>query len=125
MAQLRKDDRNLFQKIIDFFRNLFTASKGTEFEQEVESIYKRLNKMLGEDNKNLNTNNAGKTKVLLSKGESENHWLLTACQNKEETVESAAGEVRDSLGATAATPTLSRRNGVNSTVSTNIIPTTP
>ena len=48
--------------------------------------------------------------------------LLTAWDNKEETAEYATGEVRDSTGATAATPTLNRRSGVNTTVSTDSIP---
>ena len=46
MEQLRKDDRSLFQKIIDFFKKLFTASKGTQFEQDVKAIYDRLNGLL-------------------------------------------------------------------------------
>ena len=45
-----------------------------------------------------------------------------AQQAKEEkTAVCAAGEVHDSLGATAATPTLTRHNGVNTAVSKNSI----
>jgi exopolysaccharide biosynthesis protein len=61
--------------------------------------------------------------AILSKGPETNHWLLTAWDNKEETAVYATREVRDSLGATAVTPTLNRRSGVNTTVSNNSIPT--
>ena len=59
--------------------------------------------------------------AILSKDPGINHWLLTAWDNKEETVVSATGEVRDSHSATAVTPTLNRRNGVNATVSIDSI----
>lgn len=59
--------------------------------------------------------------AILSKDPDINHWLLTAWDNKEETAISATGEVRDSLGATAATPTLNRHSGVNTTVSADSI----
>ncbi|MBR4911146.1 MAG: hypothetical protein IKZ47_07510 [Clostridia bacterium] len=59
--------------------------------------------------------------AILSKSPETNHWLLTAWDNKEETAVYATGEVRDSLGATAVTPTLNRRSGVNTTVSNHSI----
>ena len=40
---------------------------------------------------------------------------------EEKTAVCAAGEVHDSLGATAATPTITRHNGVNTAVSKNSI----
>ena len=59
--------------------------------------------------------------AILSKSPETNHWLLTAWYKKEETAVYATGEVRDSLGATAVTPTLNRRSGVNTTVSNHSI----
>ena len=58
--------------------------------------------------------------AVLSKDETINHWLLTAWQ-KEETAESDTAEVNDSVGSTAVTPTLTRRNGVNTAVSNNTL----
>ena len=48
--------------------------------------------------------------------------MLTAWENEKETGVYAAGEGDDSLGATAATPTLTRRNGVDTTVSDDSVP---
>ena len=58
--------------------------------------------------------------AVLSESTEGNHWLLTGWEIEKETIASANGEVRDSSEATAATPTLTRRNG-DATVSDNSI----
>ena len=55
--------------------------------------------------------------AVLSQSPEGNHWLLTGWHNEKETATYADGEVRDSSEATAVTPTLTRRNGGNVTVS--------
>ncbi|MBQ6431013.1 MAG: hypothetical protein IJJ99_03955 [Oscillospiraceae bacterium] len=61
----------------------------------------------------------GYTAVLVK--DENSHWLLTAWENDVKTAVSAAGEVYGSSGATAVTPTHTRRNGVNTAVSDNSI----
>lgn len=61
----------------------------------------------------------GDTTVVLSKEPGGNHWLLTGWENNE-TATNASGEVHDSAGATAATPTRTRRSG-DAAVSDNSI----
>ena len=52
--------------------------------------------------------------AVLTQGDAGNHWLLTGWEDDNKTSEgSATREVRDSPGATATTPILTRRNGGN------------
>lgn len=55
--------------------------------------------------------------VVLSKDTDSKHWVLTAWDNDKETAVYATEEGNGSIGATAATPMLTRRNGVNTAVS--------
>lgn len=82
-------------------------AKGTEFD-------KQGNNQTAASEYRLRIYYDGYTAVL-NKSSNTNHWLLTAWEK--ETAEYAAGEGNDSTGATAATPTLTRRNGVDTAVS--------
>lgn len=53
--------------------------------------------------------------AVLAKNPGSNHWLLTGWEDNK-TAASATGEGHDSSGATAATPTRTRRDGGNATV---------
>ena len=55
--------------------------------------------------------------VVLSKDTNTKHWILTAWDNNKETAVYATVEGNGSIGATAATPMLTRRNGVDTAVS--------
>ncbi len=63
--------------------------------------------------------------AVLNKNQGTNNWLLTAWEDNKETAAYATGEVRDSSGATAATSTLNRRNGVNTAVQYHIVSNSP
>lgn len=54
--------------------------------------------------------------AVLAKEPDSNHWLLTGWEDKNKTTASATGEGYDSSGATAATPTRTRRDGGNAAV---------
>ena len=54
---------------------------------------------------------------VLSKDTNTKHWVLTAWDNDKETAVYATVEGNGSIGATAATPMLTRRNGVDTAVS--------
>lgn len=59
--------------------------------------------------------------AVLNKSPNENHWLFTGWKNNEETGASATVEVYDSTSATADGTTRFHPNGVNATVSKDII----
>ena len=63
--------------------------------------------------------------AVLAKEPNSNHWLLTGWEDNNETAAYATGEVHDSSGATAATPTRTRRDGGNAAVSYNSTITQP